>query len=203
MRLQNPFSAISTTGIDSQVLTVLVRSEQYLTIREIHQLLPEQGSHQGVRLSAGRLVEQGMLIQRLTGRGYAFAFNGEHLLAAAVRQIALAKSELISRMTLAISEWQIQPIAATLFGSAARNDMNTDSDLDVFLVFPDGMADGVVDELVSAFAARVSLWTGNDLRPLIYQDFEVQPAPIFDSIVAEGIAIAGDHSWLRKRIRKG
>ena len=42
MRLQNPFSAISTTGIDSQVLTVLVRSEQYLTIREIHQLLPER-----------------------------------------------------------------------------------------------------------------------------------------------------------------
>lgn len=203
MRLQNPFSAISTTGIDSQVLTVLVRSEQYLTIREIHQLLPEHGSHQGVRLSAGRLVEQGMLLQRLTGRGYAFAFNGDHLLAAAVRQIAHAKSELIARMAHAISEWQIQPTVATLFGSAARNEMSTDSDIDVLIVVPDGATDDVVDELVSDFAAHVTLWTGNDLRPLIYKDSEVQPASIFDSIVADGIAIAGDHSWLRKRLRKG
>ncbi|EAR24542.1 hypothetical protein A20C1_12962 [marine actinobacterium PHSC20C1] len=203
MRLQNPFSAISTTGIDSQVLTVLVRSEQYLTIREIHQLLPEQGSHQGVRLSAGRLVEQGMLLQRLTGRGYAFAFNGDHLLAAAVRQIAHAKSELISRMSHAISEWQIQPIAATLFGSAARNEMSTDSDIDVLIVVPDGVTDDVVEELVSDFAAHVTLWTGNDLRPLIYRDSDVRPAPIFESIIADGIAITGDHSWLRKRLRKG
>jgi predicted nucleotidyltransferase len=203
MRLQNPFSAISTTGIDSQVLTVLVRSEQYLTIREIHQLLPEKGSHQGVRLSAGRLVEQGMLLRRLTGRGYAFAFNGDHLLAAAVRQIAQAKSELLSRMSFEISEWQIQPIVVTLFGSAARNEMSIDSDIDVLIVVPDGVVDGVVEELVSDFAAHVTLWTGNDLRTLVYRDSEVQPAAIFDSIVADGIPIAGDRSWLRKRLRKG
>lgn len=202
MRLQNPFSAISTTGIDSQVLTVLVRSEQYLTIREIHQLLPEQGSHQGVRLSAGRLVEQGMLLQRLTGRGYAFAFNGDHLLAAAVREIAQAKSELISRMSRVISGWQIQPLVATLFGSAARNEMDTYSDIDVLIVVADGVAVDLVEELVSDFAAHVTLWTGNDLRPLIYQDSEVKPASIFDSVIADGIVIAGDHSWLRKRLRK-
>jgi predicted nucleotidyltransferase len=202
MRLQNPFSAISTTGIDSQVLTVLVRSEQYLTIREIHQLLPEEGSHQGVRLSTGRLVDQGMLLQRITGRGYAFSFNRNHLLAAAVLQIAQAKSELISRMAHTISSWQIYPLAVTLFGSAARNEMSTDSDIDVLIVVPDTATDDVVDEIVSEFAAQVTLWTGNDLRPLVYRDSEVQPAPIFDSIVADGIEIAGDHSWLRKRLRK-
>lgn len=201
MRLQNPFSAMSTTGIDSQVLTVLVRSEQYLTIREIHQLLPEDGSHQGVRLSAGRLVEQGILVRRITGRGYAFAFNREHLLAGAIVQIADAKRELIARMAHTISGWQFQPLTVTLFGSAARNEMRTDSDIDVLVVVPDAAVEGVVEESVQRFAAQVTVWTGNDVRPLVYRHSEVQPAAIFESIVADGIEIAGDHSWLRKRLR--
>ena len=49
MRLQNPFASLSTAGLDSQVLTVLARSNQYLTIQQIHQLLPETGSLAGVR----------------------------------------------------------------------------------------------------------------------------------------------------------
>ncbi|EPR75695.1 hypothetical protein ADILRU_1865 [Leifsonia rubra CMS 76R] len=184
------------------MLTVLVRSEQYLTIREIHQLLPEVGSHQGVRLSAGRLVEQGILVQRITGRGYAFAFNREHLLAGAIAQIADAKRELIARMAHTISGWQFQPLAVTLFGSAARNEMRTDSDIDVLIVVPDAEAEDAVEESVRQFAAQVTVWTGNDVRPLVYRDSEVQPAAIFDSVLADGIEIAGDHSWLRKRLRK-
>lgn len=201
MRLQNPFSAISTTGIDSQVLTVLVRSEQYLTIREIHRLLPEAGSHQGVRLSVGRLVEQGVALQRITGRGHAFAFNREHLLAGAIVQIAEAKRELIARMAHSISGWQFRPLTVTLFGSAARNEMRTDSDIDVLVVVPNAVAESVVEESVQHFADQVTVWTGNDVRPLVYRHSEVQPSAIFDSIVADGIEIAGDHSWLRKQLR--
>ncbi|WP_341952610.1 nucleotidyltransferase domain-containing protein [Salinibacterium sp. TMP30] len=201
MRLQNPFSAISTTGIDSQVLSVLVRTEQHLTIREIHQLLPEDGSHQGVRLSVARLVEQGVVMQRITGRGHAFAFNREHLLAGAIVQIADAKRELIVRMVHTISGWQFQPLTVTLFGSAARNEMRTDSDIDVLVVVPDSAADEAVEESVQQFAAQVTVWTGNDVRPLVYRDSEVQPAAIFDSVLSEGVEIAGDHSWLRKRLR--
>src|SRR5664279_1322809 len=155
MRLQNPFAVISTTGIDSQVLTVLARSEQHLTIRQIHQLLPEDGSHQGVRLSTGRLVEQGILLQRITGRGYAFALNRDHLLADAILQIANAKTELLSRMAGIVSQWQIQPLTVKLFGSAARSEMRTDSDIDVLVVMPDSAADGLMEDAVSHLAAQI------------------------------------------------
>lgn len=201
MRLQNPFAVISTTGIDSQVLTVLVRSEQYLTIREIHRLLPEDGSHQGVRLSAGRLVEQGILLQRTTGRGYAFALNREHLLASAILQIANAKSELISRMAWVVAGWQTQPLTVKLFGSAARNEMGTDSDIDLLVVMPDSAADEAVEDMVGQLVAQTTLWTGNDVRPLVYRSSEVAPASIFTSILGDGIDIAGNPSWLRKRLR--
>lgn len=63
MRLQNPFAVASTTGMDSQVLTVLARAEQFLTVHQLHQLLPESGSspggmsnHSQPKCSALRLV---------------------------------------------------------------------------------------------------------------------------------------------------
>jgi len=202
MRLQNPFAAVSTTGLDSQVLTVLARTEQYLSVHQIHQLLPEKGSPQGIRKSVVRLVEQGGVLERATGRSFAYALNRDHLLAEAILTIAKAKSELLSRMSQIISEWPIQPLTAKLFGSAARNEMRADSDIDLLIVMPDAATDDVVDESVRRLAAQAALWTGNDVRPLVFRSSEVQPASIFSSILEEGIDIAGDSSWLRKQLRR-
>jgi hypothetical protein len=202
MRLQNPFAAVSTTGLDSQVLTVLARTEQYLSVHQIHRLLPEEGSPQGIRKSVVRLVEQGGVLERVTGRSFAYALNRDHLLAEAILTIAKAKSELLSRMSQIISEWPIQPLTAKLFGSAARNEMRADSDIDLLIVMPDAATDDVVDESVRRLAAQAALWTGNDVRPLVFRSSEVQPASIFSSILEEGIDIAGDSSWLRKQLRR-
>jgi predicted nucleotidyltransferase len=202
MRLQNPFATVSTIGLDSQVLTVLARSEQYLSVRQIHQLLPEEGSPQGVRKSVVRLVEQGVIWERVTGRSFAYALNRDHLLAEAILKIANAKSELLSRMSQVISEWSIQPLTAKIFGSAARNQMRTGSDIDLFIVMPDSASDDVVEDLVRQLAAHAASWTGNDVRPIVYRSSEVRPASIFNSILEDGIDISGDSSWLRRQLRK-
>jgi predicted nucleotidyltransferase len=202
MRLQNPFATVSTIGLDSQVLTVLARSEQYLSVRQIHQLLPEEGSPQGVRKSAVRLVEQGVIWERVTGRSFAYALNRDHLLAEAILKIANAKTELLSRMSQVISEWSIQPLTAKIFGSAARNQMRTGSDIDLFIVMPDSASDDVVEDLVRQLAANAASWTGNEVRPIVYRSSEVRPASIFNSILEDGIDISGDSSWLRRQLRK-
>lgn len=201
MRLQNPFAAISATGLDSQVLMVLARTEQHLSVHQIHQLLPEEGSPQGVRKSVVRLVQQGAVLERVTGRSYAYALNRDHLLADAVLQIANAKSELFSRMAQLISEWRIQPLTVKVFGSAARNEMHADSDIDLLVVMSDSVTEEAVEDSVRRLADQVTLWTGNDVRPLVYRSSEVRPASIFDSILEDGIDVAGDPSWLRKQLR--
>jgi hypothetical protein len=162
MRLQNPFAVISTTGIDSQVLTVL---------------------------------------ERVTGRSFSDALNRDHLLAGAILQIAAAKTELISRMAQIVFEWQIQPLTVKISGSAARKDMRTDSDIDLLVVMPDSAADEAVDEAVGHLAAQTTLWTGNDVRPLVYRSSEVRQASIFTSILEGGIDISEDPYWLRERLR--
>lgn len=202
MRLQNPFAVVSTTGLDSQVLTVLARTEQYLSVRQIHKLLPEQGSHQGVRVCVTRLVEQGGVLERVTGRSYAYGLNRDHLLVDAILRIANAKSDLIFRMSEAISGWSVQPLTVKVFGSAARNEMRADSDIDLLVVVSDSATEGAVEESVRRLVAQATLWTGNDVRPLVYRSSEVRPAGIFDSILEHSIDVAGDPSWLRKQLSR-
>lgn len=202
MRLQNPFAVISPTGLDSQVFTVLTRTEQYLSVRQIHQLLPEEGSHQGVRACVARLVEQGVVLERITGRSLAYALNHDHLLIEPIQKIANAKAELIFRMNKIISEWSFQPHTAKIFGSAARNEMRTSSDIDLLIVVPESASEDDVEDAVRRLAAQATLWTGNDVRPLVYRSCEVQSARIFDSILDDSINIAGDPNWLRQQLRR-
>lgn len=202
MRLQNPFAALSPSGVDSQVLLVLARTERLLSVREIHRLLPEEGSRTAVQNSVARFVEQGTFIEQRIGRSRAFALNDQHLLAGPIRQIAASKQLLLRRMAEAVAEWPVQPLTVMLFGSAARSDMSSDSDIDVLVVLPDAAVEASADEMVSDLAARAAAWTGNDVRPLVYRAAEVQPAEVFDAIVDEGLVVAGDPSWLRRRLRR-
>lgn len=202
MRVQNPFAGVGTTGLDSQVLMALARARDYLIVDEIHRLLPEGGSPQGVRNSLDRLVAQGTVSERVQGRTRAYALNRDHLLADAILQIASTKAELISRMAQTVSTWPATPRTVTLFGSAARGDMETSSDIDVLIVLPDSAVDDPWDEAVDTLSRNVSRWTGNDVRPLVYYESEVHPAGVFDSILREGIPIAGDPTWLRRRLAR-
>lgn len=202
MRLQNPFSALSSTGMDSQVLTVLARSEQYLTIPAIHRLLPEEGSSTGVRKALSRLVEQGVILEQVTGRTHSYALNREHLLADVILKIANSRRELTSRIQDAINLWPVKPVTAKIFGSAARGEMRSGSDIDILIVMPDETPDGLDDELAGNLAGQVTRWTGNDVRPLLYRAAEVKAAPIFDAIIREGVDVAGDPAWLRRTARR-
>lgn len=202
MRLQNPFAALSPSGLDSQVLLVLARTDQHLSVQQIHGLLPEGGSRAGVQKSVARFVEQGTVVERRFGRSRAFALNGEHLLADSIRQIAASKLLLLSRMAEVIVDWPVQPLTVKMFGSAARSDMRSDSDIDLLVVLPDEVEDDAADEMVAALATRAAAWTGNDARPLVYRASEVGPAKVFDEILEEGLDVAGDPGWLRRRLRR-
>ncbi|MDO5512211.1 nucleotidyltransferase domain-containing protein [Corynebacterium sp.] len=201
MRLQNPLSAVGTIGLDSQVLQVLCGTEQLLSAAQITQLLPEEGTRQGVQKSLGRLVEQGLVTDMTVGRSRAYSLNRRHLLADAVVAMSRARAALLSRITALVDTWSTAPTTVTLFGSAARGEMRSDSDIDLLVVIPDDADDDIFDTQIHELASAVHSWTGNDVRPLVYRESEVSPAPIFTEIVAQGIHVAGNRSWLRRQLR--
>lgn len=202
MRLQNPFAAISPSGLDSQVLDVLARSEASLSIGQIHALLPEGGSRVGVRNSVARFVEQGTVREQSVGRARGYSINDEHLIAGPIREIAHARRRLIERIAAQVESWPAQPIVVTLFGSAARGAMLASSDLDLLVVVPTGADDDALEDRIGALSARVTAWTGNDARMLVHTSDDVSPAPAFDEIVRDGVHVFGDRDWLRRRIRR-
>lgn len=198
-----PLAGISTVGFDAQVLGVVARSEQFLTVAQNHRLLSEPGSLEGVRRALQRFVVQGTVLERFTGRAAAYALNREHLLAGPIIQIAGAKQELVRRRADQISGWEVQPLTVKLFGSAARGEMSDSSDIDILVVMPEDCDKAQSMKLVDDLAAQVGRWTGNDVQPLVYSSAEVEPASIFSSVLADGIDVAGDPNWLRRRLRGG
>lgn len=69
-----------------------------------------------------------------TNHGFMYRLNRDHLLVAAVLQIAEARHELLRRLTRECGALDPVPVSAVLFGSVARNESIETSDTDLLLV---------------------------------------------------------------------
>lgn len=200
MRLQNPLSVLSSS-LEMGILYVLSGADAGFTAPMIHKLLPEEGSLPGVRYALPGLVDQGIVLETKMGRISSFSLNRQHLLASPLIEMVRAKSMLLERIRDVVALWNPAPVVVTLFGSAARGEMRTDSDIDLFILLPAGADDERSDENVAALARMVSVWTGNDARPLVYREDEVADDPLFRGIRDEGVHIFGDRNALVHRLR--
>jgi len=82
-------------------------------------------------------------------------------LATAVIAIARAADGLHESVHDHVQGWPRPPELVLLFGSAARADMRTGSDIDLLVVAPPC---DEVDAAAADLAAAVTGWTGNDVR---------------------------------------
>lgn len=92
-----------------------------------------------------------------------YTLNTEHLAAEAVMRLANLRTLFITDLRLGIANWNIAPIHASLFSSAARGDGDVDSDVDVLLVRPDNIdeTDPQWQEQTDLFSQHVLTLTGN------------------------------------------
>ena len=76
---------------------------------------------------------------RTVGRVHLYEFNRDHVAADAVIAAMGLRGKLFQRIKEKIEFWEIQPVSVAIFGSAARGDGNTESDIDVMIVRPNKM----------------------------------------------------------------
>ena len=149
MLLQRPFEALMPT-LDGDVLFVLARADAAFTGEGVARLLPH-ASPDGVRKAAQRLVVHGVVTMEQVGRAYNYRLNRRHLLADAVLGVARSAEILRERVYDHVQGWPRLPEAVVLFGSAARGDMDVDSDIDLLVVAgPGDEIDEAVAELADA-----------------------------------------------------
>jgi hypothetical protein len=206
VNLARPFQVVTPT-LDGDVLAVLAGADKAFSGREVERHVGH-ASHRGVQKTLARLVNQGIVLVDHVGGAYLYALNRRHLAAPSIEELAGFRLRLIRRMREAVASWEIPPVVAVLFGSAARGDADQYSDLDVLIVRP-GRVDVEDDRWraqLAFFQEEATGWTGNDARALELGEEELTAQRLQESVVrdavAQGILLGGSLDALRgKRAR--
>ena len=160
MDLSAPYRAVLSKD-EGGVLSVLAGTNEALTGREVARLA--NGAHSTVSRILGRLVEHGVVRAEEAGTSRLYSMNREHLLAEPLLALVRARGRLLDRLVGDLEGWALPARHVSLFGSAAGGDGGTRSDIDLFVVRPDGIDEDhpTWREQVDALPTRVFDWTGN------------------------------------------
>lgn len=194
MRLQHPFEVV-TPSLDGGVLNVLAGADDWFAVNTINAMNPER-SDEGIRKTLKRLVSVGIVEELSAGRAHLYRLNRDHLAAEPIVLLATLKQQFYSRLWKDMSDWDISPVFAAIFGSAARGQMSQESDVDLFVIQPDGSPAEQWDSQVHALTSQASRWIGAEVRPLLYTETEIRrlgsTEHVFEFIVKEGIPVFGE-----------
>ncbi len=173
-----------------------------LTGRQVT-LLTGRTSHSGVLATLNRLTEQGLVDRVELNRAYLFALNRDHLAAPAVEILTSLREKLIREVRKTVSEWQIAPVHVSLFGSAARGDGSTQSDIDLFVVRASAVDEDEPSwrDQIDDLRRRIERWTGNHASFVERDEGQLArarqaQAPILGELLLDAIVISGSRSQL-------
>jgi predicted nucleotidyltransferase len=173
MDVARPYTAVCTT-LDGDVLQVLARTTGVLTGREVAALTGRR-SHSGVLDALHRLTKHGLVTRVELNRAYLFTLNREHLAAPAVEILMGMRAELLRRLRGELDSWEIAPAHVSMFGSAARGDGDTGSDIDLLVIRPGDVADDNATwrAQLADLKDQIRRWTGNHAQIVELADEEV------------------------------
>ena len=196
MDLTCPAHAV-VPSLDADVLLVLAGTTMPLTGRQVHRLA-EVGSQDGVRKVLLRLEEQGLVDVVEAGRANLYSLNRDHVAAPAVLLLLGLRGRLFERIREAIGAWSVQPVAAAVFGSAARGDGGVESDIDVFVVRPEKVSDDDIrwSNEVAALSRSIRQWSGNSASVIQATPSQVasmisRDEPIVESLRRDAVSLFG------------
>ncbi len=203
MDLRHPFGVV-TPSVDGDVLAVLARADKAFSGRAVQRAI-SGASQRTVLRALRRLEDQGIVQSQPAAPAILFRLNRRHLAAPMIEALASLRLQLIERLRETIESWELAPLVAVLFGSAARGDASEESDLDILFVRARGIDadDDGWRAQVAALEEAATAWTGNDARTLEYGEEElpalVGSERVIEDAVREGILLYGSMAVLKPR----
>lgn len=154
-------------GAYGDVLAVLARTDAALSGRRVASLTRGPTSRRRVDAVLAELAHAGVVLVQEVPPAKMYRLNRDHVAAAGIETLASLRDTLLSRMRTELASWAVPPVAAWLFGSAARGEATADSDIDLLLIRPAlNGDDDTWDRQVHALRESVRAWSGNELEVL-------------------------------------
>lgn len=184
MDFGEPFGGL-IPGARGAVLAVLLRTGAPLTGRRIHALV-EGHSLGAVQQALRDLMRLGVITTETIGRAGVHRINESHEAIAPLRSLASP----IEMLTRVVRDTAPDVEAVIVFGSVARGEARTDSDIDLVVIAPEAW-DGRTD-----VQQQVHERIGNDcdVLHLSREEFARAPKyrePVVADILRDGLALVG------------
>jgi predicted nucleotidyltransferase/DNA-binding transcriptional ArsR family regulator len=184
-------------GVQGRVLGVLARTTSELTMRAVAELAgvsPQQAS-----VVLGRLVELGIVERRDVPPVALVRLTRDNLAAQSVVSIAELHRVAVDRLVALAAAINPAPASLVLFGSFARAEATTGSDVDVLAVRPLGLssADDAWTDSLGSWTDQASRALGNPVNVVEAAAEEVptllrrKTPSLWRDIATEGIVLAG------------
>jgi hypothetical protein len=157
-----------------------------------------KGSLRGVQLVLQRLERHGLIDVMEAGSSNLYSLNRDHVATPAVLALVDLRGQLFKRISDEISKWSIQPVAAAVFGSAARGDGDLKSDIDLFIIRPMKVSDGDLqwETQIAGLSTLVRRWSGNaasviQVTPAQVSEMLSRDEPIVESLRRDAVSLFG------------
>lgn len=183
-------------GVQGRVLAVLAETTAELNLRTIARLSGVSVA-QASRVLPG-LVELGLVDRREAPPSSLFRLVPEHIAAGPLVALARGRDGVIEEMGRVAAVLPVVPVSVIAFGSFARGEADTESDIDAVFIRPVG-----VDESDEAWADSVEQWrsqirraSGNPIEVFEIGSEEIgarlrSGRPVWRDIHREGVVVYG------------
>jgi predicted nucleotidyltransferase len=195
--LGQPISSV-IPSVQGSVLAVLVSTTRPLSQVEITNLVRPVASRSGVRKALANLETAGLVTREDHPPAALYVLNRDHVAANAIVELAQLRQRMLDRFTHELSQWSIPAVTAVMFGSAARGDGDSQSDIDLLVIRPDHIdaLDATWAEQRGQLAARGWRWTGNEVNLVEYARSEFRRLwrahePFLHAADDEGVVLFG------------
>jgi predicted nucleotidyltransferase len=149
------------TGARGRLLAALAQFERPASILELATAADADSRHGGRIVDA--LLAAGIVTETRAGQARLVELNREHLAYEPIVALVGARRRLVDRLRAELESVDLVA-GAWLFGSAARGDGDTGSDIDILLVSAGDLDDAEWDDVVWSLRTKVPRWTGNGLQ---------------------------------------
>ncbi len=195
MDFVRPIEAV-IPGVQGRVLAVLAETTAELNLRTLARL--SGVSHAQISRVLPGLVELGLVERREAPPSSLFRLVPEHVAAGPLVALARGRDGVIEEMGHAAAALPVAPESVIVFGSFARGEADSESDIDTVFVRPGG-----VDESDETWSASVDEWrsqirrnSGNAVEVLEIGSEEIAARlasrqSVWQDIRREGIVVHG------------